>query len=76
MSQVSLSGWGRYPVVPTELTLARSYDDVAAAVAAGPLTPRGLGRSYGDSSLGERTLDLTGLDHLIAFDDETGVITC
>jgi decaprenylphospho-beta-D-ribofuranose 2-oxidase len=40
------------------------------------LTPRGLGRSYGDSSLGSTMLDLTGLDSLVAFDEATGVLTC
>jgi FAD/FMN-containing dehydrogenase len=73
---VRLSGWGRYPVVEAELLHPRSPADVAALLRGGPVTPRGLGRSYGDSSVGERVADLTGLDHLVAFDDVTGQITC
>lgn len=71
-----VSGWGRFPTVDAQVLTPRSYADVAAAVAQGPVTPRGLGRSYGDSSLGPRMLDLTGLDHLISFDGATGLVTC
>jgi decaprenylphospho-beta-D-ribofuranose 2-oxidase len=73
------TGWGRYPRVEATRLPIRSAADVAAALAARgdeSLTARGLGRSYGDSSLGELMLDLTGLDHLVAFDAETGLLTC
>lgn len=70
------SGWGRYPVVDAEVRSVRSLDSLEAAVTSGPVTPRGLGRSYGDSSLGDRIVDLSELDSLIAFDDETGQLTC
>ncbi|SFC02752.1 FAD/FMN-containing dehydrogenase [Nocardioides terrae] len=73
---VPVSGWGRYPVVDAEVHHPRTVDDVAAVVRGGPVTARGLGRSYGDSSLGERIAELTGLDHLVAFDDTTGELTC
>ncbi|GGU12849.1 FAD-binding oxidoreductase [Nocardioides albus] len=69
-------GWGRYPVVETEVHRPRTYAAAAAALDAGPLIARGLGRSYGDSSLAPRQLDLTGLDHLLAFDPATGLLTC
>lgn len=70
-----MGGWGRFPVVDAEVSVPRDIDDVRSAVLAGNLTPRGLGRSYGDSSLGERMLDLTGLDAFVAFDDATGRLT-
>lgn len=76
MSVAEVSGWGRYPVVEAEVLHPRTYAAVASAVREGAVTPRGLGRSYGDSSLGERIVDLTGLDHLLAFDDASGEITC
>jgi FAD/FMN-containing dehydrogenase len=41
-----------------------------------PLIPRGLGRSYGDSSLADRVIDLTPLDHFVAFDEGSGLLTC
>jgi decaprenylphospho-beta-D-ribofuranose 2-oxidase len=76
VTAVRISGWGRYPVVEADVLHVRTYDDVAAAVQQGPVTPRGLGRSYGDSSLGDRMVDLTALDHLIAFDEASGRLTC
>lgn len=71
-----MSGWGRFPSVEADVVGARDLADLAAAVTAGPLVPRGLGRSYGDSSLGSRMVEVTGLDRLIAFDGDTGVLTC
>ncbi|HWU31652.1 MAG TPA: FAD-binding oxidoreductase [Marmoricola sp.] len=68
-------GWGRYPVVDTDLLLPRCAQDVVDALADGPLIPRGLGRSYGDSSLADRTLEMTALDRFIAFDSDTGLLT-
>ena len=69
------AGWGRYPVVDADVAEVRDLESLAHAVAAGPVIPRGLGRSYGDSSLGARVVDVTGLDNLIAADPETGVVT-
>lgn len=83
---MKVSGWGRYPWADASVSSVRSMADVSAAVAGAAagagagggagLTPRGLGRSYGDSSLGANMLDLTGLDSLISFDGSSGVLTC
>jgi FAD/FMN-containing dehydrogenase len=40
------------------------------------MTLRGLGRSYGDSSLGEKIMSTRWLNHMISFDQETGVLHC
>jgi len=44
----------------------------------GPVLPYACGRSYGDSCLNEGglLLDVRGLDRLIAFDDERGLLQC
>ena len=42
----------------------------------GSIIARGLGRSYGDSSLAPRVLDTRYLDHFLAFDEATGLLTC
>ncbi|MFL6090658.1 MAG: FAD-binding oxidoreductase [Aeromicrobium sp.] len=68
-------GWGRFPVSDGELIRARSTSSIREAVKSGPVIPRGLGRSYGDSSLGDRMLDLTALDAFLAFDEQTGALT-
>jgi decaprenylphospho-beta-D-ribofuranose 2-oxidase len=70
----TLAGWGRAPVVPgREL---RS-EDLLSVVDALPLS-RGLGRSYGDSSLpaaGDGTVVSTTLaDRILSFDADTGVM--
>lgn len=68
-------GWGRTPVVDAEVLHARSVRDSVEALADGPLIARGLGRSYGDSSLAGRMLDMTALDGFIAFQGDTGILT-
>jgi FAD/FMN-containing dehydrogenase len=71
-----IAGWGRYPAVDAQVARPSSVADVADAISGGPVIARGLGRSYGDSSLGDRMVDLTRLDALLAFDEATGVLTC
>ena len=72
-----LGGWGRYPTVDARRCLARSAADCQSALAQpGGLIARGLGRSYGDSSLAPRVLDLTHFDGYMAFDQATGELSC
>lgn len=70
------AGWGQFPTLDADVEYAHTVDDIAAAVAGGPIIARGLGRSYGDSSLGDRMVDVTGLGAFLAFDDASGVLTC
>ncbi|HUG53113.1 MAG TPA: FAD-binding oxidoreductase [Vicinamibacteria bacterium] len=69
----TLSGWGRVPVPGREV---RSED--LEALTEGAVLCRGLGRSYGDSSLpppGEPVVAGTPLaDRILAFDEATGVL--
>lgn len=72
-----LHGWGRYPRINAQLQAPASPRDCAGALAGPvPFVPRGLGRSYGDSALGDRVLSTRWLDHFVAFDDATGVLEC
>lgn len=41
-----------------------------------PWIPRGLGRSYGDSALAPHLLSTQGLNGLLDFDPETGILHC
>lgn len=72
----ALAGWGRFRPAETRVARMRSEADVAAALAAGgPLIARGNGRAYGDSAVSPgATLDMTGMDRMLSFDPETGVL--
>jgi FAD/FMN-containing dehydrogenase len=71
------SGWGCYPRVDAELRFPAMAADCAPLLAVpGTLIPRGLGRSYGDSSLAPRMLCTRHLDLLQSFDDASGVLEC
>ena len=76
---MKIYGWGRYPVEDAEvyapLTTADIQEYLTQKKHTG-ITPRGLGRSYGDSSLGNHVVSTHWLDHLVAFDDAAGLIRC
>ncbi|MEJ6395414.1 FAD-binding oxidoreductase [Gymnodinialimonas sp. 2305UL16-5] len=70
-----LGGWGRFPRVDCKITTARSEADVRAAITETPLIARGNGRAYGDAALNTgATLVMTGMDRMLSFDDDTGVL--
>ena len=78
MVREDLSGWGRYPLHPTQASWpgdgAALTDTVAMAEKA---VARGNGRAYGDAAIGAAHTIHTGrLDRLIDFDAMTGVLTC
>ncbi|MBR0850529.1 FAD-binding oxidoreductase [Bradyrhizobium diazoefficiens] len=67
-----VSGWGRFPVVDTEMLRPRSFAAVGDAVARGSIA-RGNGRAYGDAAIGAaRTIEMTGFDRVRSFDPATG----
>jgi decaprenylphospho-beta-D-ribofuranose 2-oxidase len=78
MGLETLSGWGRYPLA--ECAVERPSDTGALNGLLGGSTSAialGNGRSYGDSSLNPHlTLQMTGLDRMLAFDEATGVLVC
>lgn len=69
-----IEGWGRYPRLPGR----EVYGEDLASLTAGANLSRGLGRSYGDSSLPAAPDDLvantTLADRLLEFDESTGVL--
>lgn len=72
--------WGRLSAEPHQVTFLNDPSRVSAHMAASALPgiAHGMGRSYGDVCLNPQGAlwVTTGLDHLIAFDEETGVLTC
>ena len=73
----SLESWGRYPKLE-QSGRPVSWRHEALPELEGSMLPHGLGRSYGDSCLnqGGNLLVTTGLDRLIDFDEERGLLTC
>ena len=73
----SLESWGRTPLA-RQLVQPLRWRSEAPSFAQRPVLPRGQGRSYGDSCLNDGGVLLTtaALDHLIAFDAQTGVLRC
>ena len=70
-------GWGRYPVALMEtispLTISMAMEETVARES---FITRGMGRSYGDSSLSDLGLGTTYLNRLISFDPTSGLLTC
>lgn len=75
---MSVRSWGNYPKVEHAAVVPLHWRHEPLPASQGSLLPAGLGRSYGDSCLNEggTLLCTTGLDHLMAFDRETGVLRC
>lgn len=73
---MELSGWGQFPKIDGQLSTPRSQDALAQLVAAqtaqAPVTPRGMGRAYGDAAIGTQTISMRGFNRMISFDEDTG----
>lgn len=75
MSELKVAGWGQYPKISAHLHEPEDLHHMDWAAWA-PLIPRGLGRSYGDSSLSSHILSTRYLNHFINFDETRGILTC
>jgi len=71
---MKLHGWGRYPQVECQVLPSMSGEAYAANRRA--IIARGLGRSYGDSSLADTVATTRHLDQFLSFDPERGVLQC
>ncbi|WP_207476667.1 FAD-binding oxidoreductase [Arenibaculum pallidiluteum] len=73
-----LSGWGNYPRAECRTVEVRGAEEIAAGLAGhASAIARGNGRAYGDAALNpEATLLTRRHDRILAFDGETGRITC
>jgi FAD/FMN-containing dehydrogenase/NAD(P)-dependent dehydrogenase (short-subunit alcohol dehydrogenase family) len=71
------SGWGLYPWQKASAYEPTNYDEIIDLVKQGlQFTPRGNGRSYGDSALGSHLLMSSKLNKILSFDEEAYIITC
>ncbi|TYL92054.1 FAD-binding oxidoreductase [Bradyrhizobium rifense] len=71
-----VTGWGRFPVIDTEISRPCSLAAVGEAIAAtAGAIARGNGRAYGDAAIGARaTIAMTSFDRIRSFDPATGRI--
>ncbi|WFU14580.1 FAD-binding oxidoreductase [Bradyrhizobium sp. CB3481] len=73
----AISGWGRYPIIDSEMIHPRTADAARRATAQGDqAVARGNGRAYGDAAIGIRqTIALTHLNRIRTFDPKMGRVT-
>ena len=73
---MKIQGWGRYPSLEAEV-LTPSFDfECEGFIKNRVLIPRGLGRSYGDSSLSKIVLETPRIDRFISFNQRAGLLSC
>jgi len=76
---MNISGWGNHPVMQSQQHHPRNLSklrEILSADHAFEGVARGMGRSYGDSSLAPETVNMCGLNQVFHFDPHTGVIEC
>lgn len=72
---MKISGWGNYPVVEANICETKKISNLFPCLLENPsVLARGLGRSYGDSSLNEQVISTLQLNHFLHFDSKTGRI--
>ncbi|MDO8288379.1 MAG: FAD-binding oxidoreductase [Parvibaculum sp.] len=76
-SEITHASWGMYPPEPQHMRKLTSRHAGLPLTGDETVLPYGAGRSYGDSCLntGGTLLGSAALDHFIAFDAATGVLT-
>lgn len=72
-----LANWNNYPIIDTELHQFQFEDQLQSILNQNAyLISRGNGRCYGDASLGSSVVSMLGFNKILAFDENTGIITC
>ncbi|MEZ4847043.1 MAG: FAD-binding oxidoreductase [Bacteroidia bacterium] len=69
---MKVTNWGKYPVIEKPEV---SYHQ-GMSLNGSRWIARGMGRCYGDASLGDKMLSSLKLNRLIDFDEEKGILTC
>lgn len=70
---MAISNWGKYPVIEGEEKYLRTGEELSSERG---WIPRGMGRCYGDSSLGQQMFSSLKLNKFLQFDESTGILHC
>lgn len=74
---MKVTNWGNYPVIDATVHSPSTIEEAKKVVlSSNEIIARGLGRCYGDSSLNHTILSTLRLNHILEFDEQTGIITC
>jgi len=71
-----LSGWGKYPVVESEVLGFSSETELRERLGVHGVIAQGLLRSYGDSALSEHAITSLRFNRFLSFDPATGLLSC
>lgn len=70
---MKISNWGKYPVIEAPVEQYAPGQEINGQSS---WIPRGMGRCYGDASLGQRMIGSQRLNRFLAFDPQAGILTC
>lgn len=74
---MKISNWGKYPVIDSDFKQFSSISELRQLVSNNnTIIARGLGRCYGDSALSQTIISMLRYNRILAFDEQTGCITC
>lgn len=75
MIKKKLANWGQFPTRYVNEVTPNSYRELEGFVKEQDgLIPRGLGRCYGDASLGRNVISTTKLNQILRFDETKGIV--
>lgn len=70
-----LSGWGRYPVLNTNVATPRDIEEIRQLLKNDSGIARGNGRAYGDSAVSNvNTIHMKHFNKMISFDPKNGIL--
>lgn len=77
------ANWGLFPTIEGQEVFLKETESISALIhtlqqekSSKNWIPRGMGRSYGDSSLADVMVSSLKCNHFLSFDTQTGVLVC
>ncbi len=72
---MKLGGWGRYPLIETQLKSPSSIEELVQEISKKNSIARGNGRSYGDSAVNKsNTISMKKFNRVLEFNDDSGLL--